>query len=121
MTTVLIVEDNYVLAAELELALAGAGHTVIGKAPSFEAVVRIVASGAPEVALIDHRLKGPRDGVAVAQHLRKLGTKIIYATAEAQHVRLVNGEAAEILSKPYSEKELICAVARVVKSAEQHG
>jgi hypothetical protein len=34
-------------------------------------------------------------------------------TAEADHVRLVNGEAAEILSKPYDEKDLIVAVERV--------
>ena len=120
MAKVLIVEDNYLLAAELEDALVEAGHTVIGKAPSFEDAVRTVASGPPDVALIDHRLKGPKDGIAVARHLRTLGTKVIYVTAEADHVRLVNGEAADIVSKPYTEDELILAVARVVRSAESH-
>ena len=120
MATVLIVEDNLFLAHELEWVLSDAGHTVIGKAPSFDDVVRIAASQPPEIALVDHRLKGPRDGVSVARHLRSLGTKVIYVTAEADHVRLVNGEAAEILSKPYDTDDLIRAVARVVRSAESH-
>ena len=83
MTTVLIVEDDFKLAAELEWALADAGHTVIGKAASFEDMVGIVASQTPEIALDDNWLKGAKDGGSVARHLRSLGTKIIYMTAEA--------------------------------------
>ena len=68
MAIVLIVEDQSFLAYELELALVEAGHTVLGKAASFDEAVRMAGSQAPQIALIDHRLKGPKDGVAVAKH-----------------------------------------------------
>jgi DNA-binding response OmpR family regulator len=120
MARVLIVEDDFFLAYELEGALVEAEHTVIGKASSFQDAARIVASELPDVALVDHRLKGPRDGVAVARYLRERGAKVIYVTAEADHVRLVNDQAADIVSKPYNPDELILAIARVVKAAESH-
>jgi DNA-binding response OmpR family regulator len=121
MATVLIVEDQVFLAAELESALIEAGHSVIGKAASFDEAVRIAGTMPPEIAVVDHRLKGPHDGVAVAKHLRSLGTTIIYVTAEADHVRLVNDQAADIVSKPYDMDQLVLAVARLVKGAERHG
>jgi hypothetical protein len=82
MATVLIVEDDFVLAYTLDQALTKAGHVVVGRAPRFEDAVEIAAVRPPEIALVDYRLKGPRDGVAVAEHLRKLGTHIIYVTAD---------------------------------------
>lgn len=118
MATVLIVEDDYFLADELRQSLTEAGHKVVGTAPSFERAAEIAASSPPQVALVDYRLKGSRDGLAVAEHLRKLGTHIIYVTSEPDAVRLADGRA-EIVPKPYDMNELVRAVAHVVQSAER--
>jgi DNA-binding response OmpR family regulator len=118
MATVLIVEDDFFLADELAQSLTEAGHVVPGKAPSFEDAAEIAALSPPQVALVDYRLRGERDGVAVAEHLRKLGTHIIYVTSEPDAIRLVDG-LAEIVPKPYDLNELIRAVDHIVQSAKR--
>jgi DNA-binding response OmpR family regulator len=118
MATVLIVEDDFFLADELGQSLTEAGHTVAGKALGFEDAAEIAAASPPQVALVDYRLKGSRDGIAVAEYLRKLGTHIIYVTSEPDAVRLVDG-LAEIVPKPYDMNELVRSVAHVVQSAER--
>lgn len=118
MATVLIVEDDFLLAGALKHVLIDAGHEVVGSAPTFEDAVEIAAAKPPQVALVDFRLRGPRNGVAVAEHLRKLGTHIIYVTSEPDAVRLVDG-LAEIVPKPYDFDTLMRAVADIVQSAER--
>src|SRR5690242_9544487 len=85
---------------------------------SFEIAAEIAASTPPKVALVDYRLRGLRDGIAVAKHLRKLGTHVIYVTSEPDAIRLVDG-LAEIVPKPYDMNELIQAVDHIVRSAER--
>jgi CheY-like chemotaxis protein len=83
MASVLVVEDDSILAYVLERVLIQAGHKVVGTAASFAKAVSIAASAPPELALVDFHLSGPENGALVAQHLRQLGTKIIYVTARA--------------------------------------
>lgn len=119
MASVLIVEDDSILAYVLERTLAGAGHTVVGTAASLTKAVRIAASVTPELALVDFHLRGPENGALVAQHLRQLGTKIIYVTANADQVRLIDG-VAEVVPKPFDDHVLLKAVERVIASAQSH-
>jgi CheY-like chemotaxis protein len=118
--SVLIVEDDALLAYDLQQVLSRAGHDVVGVASSFEKALRLAEAAQPHLALVDYRLEGQEDGVMVARHLRQLGTKVIYVTGSADEVRLIDGRT-EIIPKPFDPVQLLKAVERVIRSAESHG
>jgi CheY-like chemotaxis protein len=120
MASVLVVEDDAILAYVLERVLIKAGHKVIGTAGGFSKAVSIATSAPPDLALVDFHLSGPENGALVANHLRELGTKIIYVTANVDEVRLIDGDA-EIVAKPYTDDVLLAAVRRVIAPAQSHG
>jgi CheY-like chemotaxis protein len=119
MASVLVVEDDAILAYALDRILTKAGHEVIGTAASFRKAISIAASAPPDLALVDFHLSGPENGALVAQHLRQLGSKIIFVTASADEVRLIDG-SAEIVPKPFDDDALLKAVQRVIASAKSH-
>jgi DNA-binding response OmpR family regulator len=116
----LIVENEPLVAAELEEAVTEIGHKVIGSARTFEQVLRIVENVRPEVALIDYRLGDVKDGVVVARSLRQMGVKIIYVTAFPDEVRLIDS-AAEVVAKPLDYRMLLATVERVIGPAQDDG
>src|SRR4051794_10692724 len=63
---ILIVEDDYVVAIELEAGLSEAGFEVVGSANTAEQAVRLAISERPTLALMDIRLAGRRDGIEAA-------------------------------------------------------
>lgn len=119
MASVLVVEDDALLAYALERTLSRAGHKVVGTAASFARAVSIAASSPPDLALIDFHLRGPENGTLVAHCLRQLGAKIIYVTASADEVRMIDG-STEIVPKPFEDDALLKAVQRVIASAKTH-
>lgn len=58
-----IVEDEDILALDLERSLTRAGFDVRGVATDAEAAFELVAAEHPDLVLVDIRLHGPRDGI----------------------------------------------------------
>jgi CheY-like chemotaxis protein len=108
---VLVVEDDYFVALELEHHLIEAGYEVVGIAPSAEEALRIAAGERPDLAIMDIRLVGERDGVEVAIELAsKFRIPSIFATAHADSQTRKRAEEAKPLGwvqKPYSPQTLI--------------
>lgn len=66
---ILIVEDEALLALELEFEIEAAGHEVVAQAPSYKAAIDVIDRDEPEFAFVDiHLLDGPR-GVDVGHYL----------------------------------------------------
>jgi DNA-binding response OmpR family regulator len=105
------------LAFDLQQVLSRAGHDVVGLAPSFDKALCLAEIAKPHLALVDYRLDGREDGVMVARHLRRRGTKVIYVTASADEVRLIDGKT-EIIPKPFDPDDLLEAIERVITSAQ---
>ena len=55
---ILIAEDNYLMATEVEEFVRGCGYAVAGAAPSVERGLALIAEGAPDGALLDIDLAG---------------------------------------------------------------
>src|ERR671914_540257 len=66
---VLLVEDDYFVALELESHLLEAGFVVVGTATTAEEAIVLAASESPELAIMDIRLAGLRDGIDAAIEL----------------------------------------------------
>ncbi|MGU3362955.1 response regulator [Methylobacterium sp. M6A4_1b] len=77
---VLVVEDEYFLADELDQALEEAGATVLGPAPSVRAALDLLESGpAPDVATVDVNLGGEM-AYPVAEALLARGVPFLFTT-----------------------------------------
>jgi CheY-like chemotaxis protein len=108
---ILVVEDDYFVALELEHRLLEAGYTVVGIARTAEEALALAASEKPKLAIMDIRLTGHRDGVDAAIELSdKLGVPSIFATAhndEKTRKRAQQAGPLGWLQKPYSSEALI--------------
>jgi len=81
---VLIVEDEQILAAQLECELRRSGYEIAGLASSGEEALCITRKTCPSVVLMDVRLRGPMDGLEAARLIRKITlAPIIYLTGYA--------------------------------------
>ena len=63
---VLAVEDDFFVSLEMETALTAAGFHVIGPAKSAEEAERFAVDECPDLAVMDIRLLGARDGIDAA-------------------------------------------------------
>lgn len=78
---ILIVEDEFFISLDMQNILQDLGHTVVGIAVSADEAVRLARQTRPEVALVDIRLVGPRDGIEAANEMRRFGVPAIFVTA----------------------------------------
>ncbi|WMS43519.1 response regulator [Acuticoccus sp. MNP-M23] len=109
--TVVIVEDDFLIAAAHQCTCEDAGIEVLGICDTGEEAVETICRLKPTFALIDVRLAGVRDGVYVASEIKAKGldTVVIFATGstEANTLRKLNElQPRRILRKPIESEEL---------------
>ena len=114
---VLIVEDDFLVASEAEAALTEAGFKVAAVVGSAEDAIAAVSKQRPDIAIVDIRLAGKRDGIDAAIALFKdYGVPCIFATAHSDAHARTRAEPAQPLGwlqKPYSMPSLV----RLVRDA----
>lgn len=111
--TLLIVEDDADMAADLVAAVSEAGHRAIGPFQTAAAAEAAVALHPVDLALLDINLADAESGVELARTLKgRWGVRSIFlsgdVTAAARHA----GLAEALVTKPYSGREVLAAVAR---------
>jgi CheY-like chemotaxis protein len=87
--TILIVEDENIVALDIQSRVASLGYTVVAMARSGEQAIEKVAETHPDLVLMDIRLKGALDGVQAAEHIRaRFDIPVVYVTAYADEETL---------------------------------
>ena len=114
MLRVLIVEDEALIAMDLEMQVEDAGHRVVGIARTAdEAVERARATG-PDLALMDIRLAGGSSGTDAARRLYEgWGIRCVFVSANFEpEIRkaLVPLRPVAMLSKPILPAQLAQAL-----------
>lgn len=108
--TIMIVEDEIVVAMELEEKLRAMGYQVGAIVSSGEDAVSEVEGNKPDLVLMDIRLQGGLDGIEAAQLIRERhNVPVIYLTAYADDATVQRAKITEpfgYLVKPFSETEL---------------
>lgn len=106
---ILIVEDESIVALELEDRLRRQGYEIVGSAGSAAEALAIYEQGPVDLALLDIRLTGPRDGVDLAADLQARGTPVVFLTAHDDDetlARVKSVEAQGYLLKPFDSRLL---------------
>ena len=110
-TRILIAEDDYLVATQMEDALMQAGFQPAAVVASAEEAVKAAVDNRVALVVMDIRLAGKRDGVDAAIELfQKHGMRCIFATAHVDAAVRQRAEAAQPLGwlqKPYSMTSLI--------------
>jgi two-component system, cell cycle sensor histidine kinase and response regulator CckA len=106
----LIVEDEGIVAMDIEHSLRRLGYTNIEIASSGEAALDLIGKKKPELILMDILLKGGMDGVEAAGRIKELcDIPVIYMTAYADEHTLERAKITEpygYILKPFEEREL---------------
>ena len=108
--TILIVEDEPIVAADISQQLAALGYEVCAITATGEEALVLASELRPTVILMDICLKGPMDGVDAAEQIRReVKVPAIYLTANSDRVTLqrakLTGPIGYIL-KPFDERDL---------------
>lgn len=117
--SVLIVEDEAVIAIDLQETLIGLGYTVYGPFATGEEALVAVAEMGPDLVMLDIRLAGQLDGIAVAEQLRaRTAIPIVFLTAHADAETVARAGGTEpyaYLLKPFDEHELAITLQLVLQ------
>ncbi|SFR79628.1 Response regulator receiver domain-containing protein [Stenotrophomonas maltophilia] len=111
---VLVVENDEMSAALLQMQLVQAGAQVVGLAASVGEALRLLEEATPDVALLDYRLAHQETSEPVAAALAARGVPFVLATGMSVEQLPQAMQSGVLLVKPYLSAELSQALARAV-------
>ncbi len=125
MTTVLVVDDEPLIAMALEAALEDAGYRVATAANGRQGLERLAEAPRPDLVLLDMMMpvmNGPAMLAAMAADpgLRRIPV-IVLSSLPEEAIRARADGVAAILLKPYTAEQVLDAIARVLGQAREAG
>ena len=111
---ILVVEDEIIVAQDIQMTLTQLGYEVCATVISGEAALACLDETRPDLVLMDIHLAGKLDGVATAERIRqRMQIPIIYLTAHSDEATLQRANITEpygYILKPFEERELSIAI-----------
>lgn len=115
-TDVLIIEDEPVIALDLQRLTEGLGHRVLGLAATHAEAVSLVKGRSPGLVLADVRLADGSSGIeAVAEILKSYDVPVVFITAYPE--KLLTGgrpEPAFLITKPFADETVKAMVGQAL-------
>jgi DNA-binding LytR/AlgR family response regulator len=114
MIKILIVEDEGIIAEDMNQMLSDMGYEVLETAMDYEEALEILSTETPDLILLDVNLRGKKDGIDLAEVINeKYQVPFIFTTSfsdtqtleRAKHVSPVN-----YLVKPFKKEQLFTAI-----------
>jgi DNA-binding response OmpR family regulator len=104
-----IVEDEILIAMDMEATLESAGYSVLGIADSLEAVKKSSVVFDADVVLLDYNLSTDFTGMDVCKYLRgqKSDQVIIFVSANSRLITLTDVDGDGVVDKPVSNRILM--------------
>ncbi|HEX7855522.1 MAG TPA: response regulator [Sphingobium sp.] len=108
ITTILIVEDEPLVAFDNEHALTQAGYHVVATVDRYAHAVESLGEGGIDLVVADVRLTGRRGGVDVARYALALGVPVLFSTGTCPP----DADALCLgwIAKPYAPRDLVRAI-----------
>jgi DNA-binding LytR/AlgR family response regulator len=110
MATILIVEDEYLIADEIHRALVRLGHSPLTPVDNSEDALEVLAQQPVELVLMDINIAGDCDGIAAAILVRRqFAVPVVFLTARADSPTLKRANVAQpyaYINKPFTDATL---------------
>jgi PAS domain S-box-containing protein len=111
---ILVVEDEGIIAKDIQSTLNRSGYSVIAIASSGEEAIKKAMETHPDLVLMDIVLQGDMDGVAAAEKIRdRFDIPVVYLTAYSDDTTLQRAKITEpygYILKPFQERELYTTI-----------
>lgn len=111
---IMLVEDEKVVAADIQECVKGLGYEVVGAAVTGTDALRLAAATLPDLVLMDIKLKGVLDGIDVAGALYdQFKIPVVYLTAHADAEILERAKQTApsgYVLKPFDDRTLRAAI-----------
>ncbi|HEY0030350.1 MAG TPA: response regulator [Bacteroidia bacterium] len=122
-TNILIVEDESIVAKDIQHSLKKLGYTVVGMCSTGEDAIKTAEEVKPDLVLMDIMLKGDMSGIEAAGQIReKFNIPIIYLTAYADESTLSKAKVSEpygYIIKPFKEIDLHTSIEMAIYKHEK--
>lgn len=109
-TRILIVEDEILIANEIQDHLRELGYSVVGIAADAETALQRITETQPNLVLMDIAIQGEQDGIAVAAQIHdRFPIPVIYLTAYADDKTLERAKLTRpfgYILKPFNQRDL---------------
>ena len=114
LARIMVVEDEGIVALDIQNKLEGLGYEVPEVASSGELAIQLAGEVRPDLIMMDIQLDGEMDGVEAAEQIRqRFDIPVIYLTAFSDENTLQRAKISEpfgYLLKPFAERELHTAI-----------
>ncbi|NLX03781.1 MAG: response regulator [Phycisphaerae bacterium] len=121
-TRILVVEDELIVAKDIQRGLEDCGFCVPAVAASGEDAVRLAGEHRPNLVLMDIVLDGEMDGIEAAERIhRSLDIPVVYLTAHGDEATADRAHASKpygYVLKPYDEQ---CLCRTIRTALDRHG
>ncbi|HNR20758.1 MAG TPA: response regulator [Bacteroidia bacterium] len=109
-TKILVVEDESIVAKDIQSTLIRLGYDVPATASSAQSAYNKLEELKPDLVFLDIKLKGDLDGINIAEHIKKTySIPVIFLTSFIDKATLDRAKLTEpygYLVKPFNEKDL---------------
>ena len=117
--TILLVEDEYLIAMDMADQLRHAGATILGPVASAGEAIDLIAEHVHDLdaAVLDLNLGNGRTAYPIADRLAEIGVPYVFATGDVKVLRAPTGP---VLEKPVVEAEMLNAVRSLMPADQSH-
>lgn len=109
-TKILVVEDESIVAKDIQSTLIRLGYDVPATASSAQSAFNKLEEIKPDLVFMDIKLKGDLDGISIAEHIKKTySVPVVFLTSFIDKATLDRAKLTEpygYLVKPFNEKDL---------------
>jgi two-component system, response regulator PdtaR len=116
--SILIVEDEALIASYIQEVLEESGFSVAGVASSGPEAMSLIGSSVPDLALVDIRLTGPMDGIEVAELMRsRFNVESIFLSGACDPETMARARSIAplgFLEKPFRPSQVFNALQRAL-------
>ena len=116
---ILVVDDEVLIADYIADVVESAGHDVVGTPGRADEAMRLIVEQMPDLAILDIKLKGERDGIDLATDIRaaKLAIPHVFISGSGDPETLRRAQATDplaFLQKPFDSTKLLATLNQVV-------
>ena len=109
--TLMIVEDEALVAILLRDELQNAGYKVLDLTDRHAEALKVAKAEKPDLALVNIRLAGREDGIELSEHLKAMGIPVLLISGQVSRASSAKTVAIGSMPKPYDAAEMVLAVA----------